>query len=493
MLTGDVRRRRARACGRRLPAAADRRGGHRRSAPWPSASRPRSGGEPTRPERGPGRGPRRREAVGPDLARRRRPRAAPVVDAAGGPRRDARPVRGRRAAACSWAARRASSSTTCGRRSATGRRSASARRPRPTTSTASGRRSTGRRRPARPSRPALAGFTGPHPPGPAAATARSRSRAAARTSWPARGEAVELAPRDVVIHEVDARSSGTTATRRGPIAVVDVACSAGTYIRALARDLGARLGQRGVPRGARPHRVGRVPARGRGRVRVAARARRRTARTGIARRPAARSTPGSRTCPHATITDDEVRRLREGLITAPKRRSQVPRRAARARGRPGRHASPPSAARSRGALHPHKVLAERPRAPAPRARDRLTVHVARGLDGPARVARPAVRRRRRVRRAAPGPRLPARAPRARRRRERGARPIGDHLRPPPRRGPHGLGAAAPVRPGRAPRAAGRGRRRRRRSSSTSTGGCARRRTTAFVAAIADARADRRAS
>ena len=69
-----------------------------RSAPWPSASRPRSAGEARRPQRGTRRRPRRREAVRPDLARRRRPRAAAVADPPGGPRWHARPVRGRRPA-----------------------------------------------------------------------------------------------------------------------------------------------------------------------------------------------------------------------------------------------------------------------------------------------------------------------------------------------------------------------------------------------------------
>ena len=69
-----------------------------RSAPWPSASRPRSAGEARRPERGTGRRPRRREALRPDLARRRRPRATAVADPPGGPRWHARPVRGRRPA-----------------------------------------------------------------------------------------------------------------------------------------------------------------------------------------------------------------------------------------------------------------------------------------------------------------------------------------------------------------------------------------------------------
>jgi len=55
------------------------------------------------------------------------------------------------------------------------------------------------------------------------------------------GETVELAARQVEIKRLDlVEWDGTDPAR--PIAVVDVTCSAGTYVRALARDLGARLG-----------------------------------------------------------------------------------------------------------------------------------------------------------------------------------------------------------------------------------------------------------
>ena len=55
------------------------------------------------------------------------------------------------------------------------------------------------------------------------------------------GETVELAERTVTIHGLDLVSwDGEDADR--PIAVIDVACSAGTYVRALARDLGERVG-----------------------------------------------------------------------------------------------------------------------------------------------------------------------------------------------------------------------------------------------------------
>jgi len=55
------------------------------------------------------------------------------------------------------------------------------------------------------------------------------------------GETVELALRQVTIHSLDIVSwDGTDADR--PIAVLDITCSAGTYVRALARDLGESLG-----------------------------------------------------------------------------------------------------------------------------------------------------------------------------------------------------------------------------------------------------------
>jgi tRNA pseudouridine55 synthase len=55
------------------------------------------------------------------------------------------------------------------------------------------------------------------------------------------GEAVELAPRRVTIHAASLVEWDATDASRA-IAVVDVRCSAGTYVRALARDLGERLG-----------------------------------------------------------------------------------------------------------------------------------------------------------------------------------------------------------------------------------------------------------
>ena len=51
------------------------------------------------------------------------------------------------------------------------------------------------------------------------------------------GETVELAARAVTIHALDL-VSWDEATPGEPIAIVDVECSAGTYVRSLARDLG---------------------------------------------------------------------------------------------------------------------------------------------------------------------------------------------------------------------------------------------------------------
>lgn len=87
---------------------------------------------------------------------------------------------------------------------------------------------------------ALAGFRGPisqRPPDYSAIkVAGRRAYAMARA-----GEAPDLAPRIVTIHELTMLTwDGSDPAR--PVATIDVACSAGTYIRALARDLGAAVG-----------------------------------------------------------------------------------------------------------------------------------------------------------------------------------------------------------------------------------------------------------
>jgi tRNA pseudouridine55 synthase len=202
---------------------------------------------------------------------------------------------------------------------------------------------------------ALAGFVGPLrqvPPVYSAVQIEGR-----RAYQMARaGQVVELAPRDVVIHEATMLDwDGSDPAR--PIAVVDVACSAGTYIRALARDLGARL-ESGAYLGAL--------------VRLASggfkledaisfdelREHAADGPAGIARvlRPI---DAGLEDLPHATVTLDEIRRLGEGLITAPKA-PLIVRDAplVLAVGPDGKVAAVCRAVS--GALHPHKVLAERP-------------------------------------------------------------------------------------------------------------------------------------
>ncbi len=86
----------------------------------------------------------------------------------------------------------------------------------------------------------LAGFLGPQLQQPPAYSAIQvggrRAYAMARA-----GESVDLPSRRVEIKALDLLEWDDRDPER-PIAVVDVTCSAGTYVRALARDLGARLG-----------------------------------------------------------------------------------------------------------------------------------------------------------------------------------------------------------------------------------------------------------
>jgi len=87
---------------------------------------------------------------------------------------------------------------------------------------------------------ALPGLTGPISQRPPAYSAIKvggrRAYAMARA-----GEPVTLAERQVTIYALTLVSWDGTDPER-PVAVLDVACSAGTYIRALARDLGEQLG-----------------------------------------------------------------------------------------------------------------------------------------------------------------------------------------------------------------------------------------------------------
>jgi tRNA pseudouridine55 synthase len=55
------------------------------------------------------------------------------------------------------------------------------------------------------------------------------------------GQPVELAPREVEIDRLEIVDWDGSDPER-PVAILEVACSAGTYVRALARDLGAAVG-----------------------------------------------------------------------------------------------------------------------------------------------------------------------------------------------------------------------------------------------------------
>ena len=85
--------------------------------------------------------------------------------------------------------------------------------------------------------PGLTGTISQRPPAYSAIkVAGRRAYAMARA-----GETVTLAPREVTIHALDLIEWDATDPDR-PIAVLEVSCSAGTYVRALARDLGERVG-----------------------------------------------------------------------------------------------------------------------------------------------------------------------------------------------------------------------------------------------------------
>ncbi len=204
----------------------------------------------------------------------------------------------------------------------------------------------------------LAAFTGPirqvPPDYSAVQIAGRRAYQIARS-----GQPVDLPARDVVIHAFDLVEWDDSDPAR-PIAVVDVACSAGTYVRSLARDLGTHLGTGAY--------LGALVRTASGEFRLddaialdELRAHAGDGPAGIERilRPI---DAGLEDLPHAPVTDDEIRRLGEGLITAPK--TPLPTRDAPivlAVGPDGRVAAVCRAVA--GALHPHKVLVERPETP----------------------------------------------------------------------------------------------------------------------------------
>ena len=176
------------------------------------------------------------------------------------------------------------------------------------------------------------------------------------------GQPVELAPREVTIHALELVEWDDVDPAR-PVAVLDVECSAGTYIRALARDIGERLGT-GAYLGALVR-----TASGGFRLEDAIalddlRAHAGDGPAGVEQilRPI---DAGLEDLPHAPITADEIRRLGEGLITAPK--TPLATRDAPivlAVGPDGRVAAVCRAVA--GALHPHKVLVERDMTPRDR-------------------------------------------------------------------------------------------------------------------------------
>ena len=89
-------------------------------------------------------------------------------------------------------------------------------------------------------RAALARFVGPQAQRPPAYSAIQVGGRRAYDMARA-GEAVELAPRAVELRRLDLLEWDATDPAR-PVAIVDVTCSAGTYVRALARDLGLAVG-----------------------------------------------------------------------------------------------------------------------------------------------------------------------------------------------------------------------------------------------------------
>jgi tRNA pseudouridine55 synthase len=170
------------------------------------------------------------------------------------------------------------------------------------------------------------------------------------------GESVELPEREVEIHRFDlVEWDDADATR--PVAIAEVECSAGTYVRALARDLGARLDSGAY--------LGALVRTASGTFRLEDAVTYEALRDGAADGPAGVARllrpidAGLEDLPHARVTEHEVRRLGEGLPTVPATRlddRDAP--VVLAVGPDGRVAAVCRAVR--GALQPNKVLAARP-------------------------------------------------------------------------------------------------------------------------------------
>ena len=375
------------------------------------------------------RRPRRGEAVGPDVARRRGARPAAVVHPPGRPWRHARPVRGRRPAGVPRSGDPS--------RRVPPRRPQALSRDRLLRGDLDDRRhrrradaDRGTRRSTREAR--RGGARGLHAARSARSrrpTARCRSSGRRAYRWPAPASRSELAPREVVIHaldllEWDAADPARPIGRRGRRVLGGHvhprtrpgsrrAPRDGAYLGALVRTASRRLRTRR-----------RDPARRRCAQRAA------EGPTGIARvlRPI---DAGLEDAAARAVTADEVRRLGEGLITAPRTPLAV-------RDAPLVLAVGPDGAvvavcrAVAGALYPHKVLAARPRDRSPGPSHR---HVRRRWSPPDRCASPAASTASRARHDAAfvvvgvfdglhlGPRVPARAPRRRRPPARDARPM----------------------------------------------------------------------
>jgi tRNA pseudouridine55 synthase len=169
------------------------------------------------------------------------------------------------------------------------------------------------------------------------------------------GEAVDLPPREVTVHSLALRVWATAEPAR-PFAVVDVEGSAGTYVRAIARDLGAALGSGAY--------LGALVRTASGSFRLGDALSLDELRAHAAEGPAGLLAvvrpmdAGLEDLPHARVSADEVRRLGEGLPTAPRTPLAV-------RDAPVVLATGPDGAvaavcrAAGGVLHPSKVLAER--------------------------------------------------------------------------------------------------------------------------------------
>jgi tRNA pseudouridine55 synthase len=170
------------------------------------------------------------------------------------------------------------------------------------------------------------------------------------------GEEVELAPRDVTVHGLDLLEWDDRDPAR-PIAVVDVRCSAGTYVRALARDLGARLDTGAY--------LGALVRTESGQFHLDDAVSFDTLREHVADGPAGilrvmrPVDAGLEGLPHARITFDEVRRLGEGLPTGPKAPLEIPDAELLIAVGPGGDIAAVCRA-VHGVLYPSKVLAVRP-------------------------------------------------------------------------------------------------------------------------------------